>query len=469
MKRLCVIVALSIPSALAWAQTLSPGSPPDVPAGTPATPQATQATQATPQATSQAPLPPTGDLAERVSELELRVASAEAAMPGPSDERESSDRPVAVYGFLDTGLQRLFLEDSPINGVYNTRQSTFVLGKANVYVDAHPGKGWRTLIETRLTLYPHGAESFSPGYQRVDTRVYDSNDPNGRGRVPWGGVVIERAWGEWSYSQALNIQAGLFPAPYGIWNIDHGTPVLISLLLPAFQVEEAIPTRLVGVHVHGNAVLGPLDAGYHAYVSNGRTATNVDLTDDKALGGRLFLRGSGEARWTAGASGYWGSSSDETKQLDLSSGSFGVRATPSWAYKEWAGGLDFAVDWAGWRVRTEALLQRVRYEPGRQTESGLGPPGSVRPNRFAHYWYGLLARRFAHRFEPYLYVELKYSSPAELLSNFTYTPSMGFNVYFTPWAQLKTQYAAAHFHQTDRPDPLNATIRTLTSRLVFVF
>jgi hypothetical protein len=407
-------------------------------------------------------------LAKRLDDLEQRLKDVEAA--GEEAGHATPARAIDLYGFMDTGLQRLFVNDrSPLTGVYSTRANTFVLGNVNLYVDSRPGPGWRTLIETRFTLYPNGVESFSPNYQRVNTRVYDSSDPNGRGHVPWGGIVIERAWGEWSYSQALTIQAGLFPAPYGIWNIDHGTPVRISLLLPAFQVEEAIPARLVGVQVYGSFVFGVWDIGYRAYLSNGRTVTNVDLTDDKAVGGRLFLRHSGPVRLTVGTSGYWGTSSDETKQLDFSSGSFGVKTNRLWAFHEWTGGIDLSVDWGGWRLRTEALLHRLRYDSGAQNEPGLGPPGSVRPNRFDHYWYGLLAHRFAGRFEPYVYVELKYISPGDFLGDFVYTPSLGFNIYFRPWAQLKTQYSSSIFINTDGPNPANATIRNLTSRLVFVF
>ena len=198
-------------------------------------------------------------------------------------------------------------------------------------------------------------------------------------------------------------------------------------------------------------MFGALDLGYHVYLSNGRTMTNVDLTDDKALGARLFLRHSGATRFTVGMSGYWGTSSDDTKQLDFSSGSFGVTETRAWAYHEWAAGVDLSVDWGGWRLRTEALLHRVKYDAGAQNEPGLGPPGSVLPNRFAHYWYGLLAHRFARRFEPYVYVEIQYV------------------IYFKPWAQLKTQYSSSYFFNTEGPNPSNVTIRSLASRLVFVF
>ena len=406
--------------------------------------------------------------AARLDDLEQRLKEVEAA--GAEAGHTTPARTIDLYGFMDTGLQRVFVNDSsPLTGVYATRAATFVLGNVNLYIDSRPAPGWRTLIETRLTLYPNGVESFTPNYQRVDTRVYDSSDPNGRAKVPWGGIVMERASGEWSYSQALTLQVGLFPAPYGIWNIDHGTPVRISLLLPAFQVEEAIPTRLVGVHAYGGFVFGDLDIGYNAYLSNGRTVTNVDLTDDKAMGGRLFLRHGGAVRFTVGASGYWGTSSDETKQLDFSSGSFGVTVTRLWAFHEWSGGADLSVDWGGWRLRTEAMIHRVQYDTGAQMEPGLGPPGSVRPNRFMHYWYGLLAHRFARRFEPYVYVELKYVSPSDFLSDFVYTPSLGFNIYFKPWAQLKTQYSSSFFYKTGGPDPANATIRNVTSRLVFVF
>jgi hypothetical protein len=41
------------------------------------------------------------------------------------------------------------------------------------------------------------------------------------------------------------------------------------------------------VNFHGAFLSGAWELGYEAYVSNGRTATQLDFTENKAFGGRL--------------------------------------------------------------------------------------------------------------------------------------------------------------------------------------
>jgi hypothetical protein len=102
-----------------------------------------------------------------------------------------------------------------------------------------------------------------------------------------GAIILERAQIEWSGAEWLNVKAGYWFTPYGIWNIDHGSPTLIALNEPQFVVFEGFPARQVGIDVNGLFHATAWDFEYHAYVSNGRTLGQQDLTDDKMIGGRL--------------------------------------------------------------------------------------------------------------------------------------------------------------------------------------
>ena len=70
---------------------------------------------------------------------------------------------------------------------------------------------------------------------------------------------------------------------------------------------QAFPQQQLGVDFTGTFRPGRWDAEYHAYVSNGRTPGEVDLINDKMLGGRAVLRHLwGADSLAIGASGYWG-------------------------------------------------------------------------------------------------------------------------------------------------------------------
>ena len=136
------------------------------------------------------------------------------------------------------------VRDEALLRIADTRQelalgvglAALVLVISSVYLDAKPAEAWRTLIEVRFTNAPHGlVENYgglAGAFKRVDTRQFD---PHGSGfNVPmWrGSIVLERAWTEWQPFQFLNVRVGNFFTPWGIWNIDHGSPTLITLQLP---------------------------------------------------------------------------------------------------------------------------------------------------------------------------------------------------------------------------------------------
>ncbi|HEV8245228.1 MAG TPA: hypothetical protein VGP93_05645, partial [Polyangiaceae bacterium] len=279
--------------------------------------------------------------------------------------------PLSIYGFLDFGFNKFYTsENSQVGYLFPTRAGTFVLGNINVFFDAQPWDDWRALVEIRFTNLPHGVERgfASPAgdsYVRDDTTVQDFTSPSVRGEVTLGSIIIERAQAEYAISDQAKLGGGYFFTPFGIWNADHGTPTLISLLLPSFIADQIIPTRVLGLQFHGSAYSGNWELGYHAWVGNSRTPSQVDFDEDKSFGARVFASSSGSALKTkVGASGYYGTGSDVVKEV-VSLAPFRVQTREVMAFREGAAGVDFSLDAGPLRVRTEGLIRDRKYEPGK--------------------------------------------------------------------------------------------------------
>lgn len=434
----CLLVSWS---GLAWAQPQpAAAGPAPEPAPLPAQPAAGPAPAASAPVEAAAAAPtaaaPTGAAsAEELAELRTRLDALESQQAEASASAEEDDQRFKIYGFLDFGLKKSFPAADPFFAALIERKTTFVLGNINLYFDAQPAPGWRGLIEARLTTYPHGAETVdaSGQFQRTDTRVFDTNSPSGRNHVIWGGVILERAQIEHTIADLFNLRVGYFLTPYGIWNVDHGTPTLISLVLPAFQVEEAMPARQLGVQAYGSTTVGDLELGYAAYVTNGRAPYLEDPTDGKAVGARTFATFSGpSSTLKLGLSGYVGDSLEKNKQLVFdANGNPNVITSNKYRYKEWSVGGDLALDYKKLRIRTEGLVHRVDHGNSPHEPINLGEPGTTHPDRYEYFWYSIFAYRLGD-FEPYTYTELKYTSPRDGSFDLTYLPGLGLNIYFRP-------------------------------------
>jgi hypothetical protein len=377
---------------------------------------------------------------------DLRAASDMAAEPAVLDVNLPTFR---LYGFIDMGLQKLWTGDDP---VVPTLHTTFVLGNINLYFDFRPAEEWSSLIEVRFTNYPNGTESAGiplagVDYQRVDTSAADPGNGEGYDLVSWGGVVLERAYIQWQRDK-LGFRVGQFLTPYGIWNVDHGTPTLISLLRPQFVSSQMWPSHQLGAEVFGRfdyVLPGRWAVEYHAYVSNGRTPGVVDLTEDKMLGGRLVASTTRPQPMAFGLSFMHGNYSEQQHNIDLMTD--GIVRPEVVAYAESGLAADASIDLGALRVRSELTLRRVDYETGKRALSFAGP-GKYEPDSLRTDIYGLAAYRIPKtRFEPYLYLEA-YHLPTPI-GNLMAVASVGLNVYFTPSVQLKLQYSHTRWLYTD--------------------
>jgi hypothetical protein len=454
-------------SALAQDAAAGPGTP------TPASAEPAPAPVAAAPAAPAAPTAESANTETEIAALKQRIDELEAQQAESSASAEEDDQRFKIYGFVDFGLKKSFPAKDPFFAGLIERKLTFLLGNINLYFDAQPTASWRALVEARLTTYPHGAETYDPStgrFARTSTNVYDASSPSGRNHIVWGGVVLERAQIEHTITDLFNLRVGYFLTPYGIWNVDHGTPTLISLVLPAAQVEEAMPARQLGVQAYGSTNIGDTELGYAAYVTNGRAPYLEDQTDGKAGGARLFANLSGKnSLLKLGLSGYAGDSLEKIKSLSISNGQPSIAVSNAYRYKEWALGGDVSLDWKRLRIRTEGLVHRVDHGDSPHEPVAFAQPGTTHPNRYEYYWYSIFAYRLGW-IEPYTYTELKYLSPRDGSFDMSYLPGLGLNIYFSAYAQLKAQYVATKFYRVaDGGDASDKNFRLIDTRFVLSF
>jgi hypothetical protein len=433
------------------------------------------------------------ELLERIRALEAKVADLSAAGaqgPALSSEEAALQLPpvesglieevtpdlLKIYGFFDTGAQYLHYKDpsSFTRGFGRVNGFTYQFGGLNLYFDAQPHEQFRALVETRFSLWPHGTEtSFDlPGttdvkYARTDTSLYDTSSTTGRNRINWSGILLERAWAQWQPRDWFNVRTGLFLTPYGIWNVDHGMPTLISLVLPEFFASEFFPTRQIGMEVLGVFTKGFWDFGYHLTASNGRSFALTDVTSNKAFGGRAYVRY--KNRFTLGGSWYWDEFKDIKKRI-RSLLPFNLDWVTLFSGREYALGVDLSADIGNLRIRTEGAMQRIQYDDGFHRLTG-NQPGATQPNEYK--WDGYVLAAYTRpdwHIEPYVLCEIFRRINSLTAADGTIQASTGLNVLITPRVSLKNQFSAfqfmdfANWKRSDKD-----TFYNVISRLVLAF
>ena len=322
-------------------------------------------------ATPSAEAPSADDLA-KAADATADAAAVPPGQPAPAAPASGDDVDLSALG-LDIGGGGSFDDKLNIYGfadftyyyhtaLFGSALKTFELGRLNVYFARNLTQRWRALAEIRYMFVPNGSGGGGNAPTLPSTTTVP--DPTDFGRaVAWGGISIQRATLEYDLAPHLTIRAGYWLTPYGIWNIDHGSPTILSPYAPHIIGEELFPDHQTGIQLLGSVFLGNYRIGYTATASNGRS--EVDSTQDPdsriALGGRVEL----EAPWAGtlklGASGYGG----RTTRI-------AIGTNPSWAYDE----RDFAVDgqWdhGGLHLQAEYIHHQRNSLGG---EASSAPPG----------------------------------------------------------------------------------------------
>ena len=212
----------------------------------------------------------------------------------------------------------------------------------------------------------------------------------------YGAIEIERAQIEWNRFELLSVTTGLYLTPFGIWNVDHGSPTRIMIQAPFVYTNHVgiFPERQLGIMLHGKLALESFGLSYALTFSNGRGPTNtlIDVDRDKAFGGRVVARGFGAWRWKAGLSFYSGRYTDTAEQLVLQP-TFDITRTKTVKYHETAAGADFSLKTDSLTVQVEVLANWREYDDRyRPPVMAFDPPGeeALAPDRIAWGAYGLV-------------------------------------------------------------------------------
>jgi hypothetical protein len=398
------------------------------------------------------------EMAQEIQRLRNEIAErdAEAAVAQERAEVER-EKLLRIYGFADFGIMRTIApKDAQLASQFST-PLTFYLGRLNLYYDAHPDPDFRFLAETRLSLYPNGTTAGvdrSTGIvQRTSTQIGDISSPDGMGSsVDWGSIIIERAVLDWTRYPMLSVRAGLFLTPFGIYNVDHGSPTLISPSQPSYIGQQWIPMRQLGLQIFGSYPMAPWELGYAVTVGNGRTDGILDAGDSKAYGGRLFARRQGELSLTLGASALYQPYRQNKEQFGMAAdGSITFTSTRVVERTLLTLGGDLAVDYRGFRLRSEIVLCRTDYTPGKRALATADPRGGYEPDSRDVKSYAIAAYRL-WKLEPWVMSDLSLMSPGMPHTDKNWVAGIGLNVHLRSNVIVKSAWGHVMFFKQDDPN-----------------
>lgn len=359
MRAACTMVVLGVlaPQALAQADL-------EMLAGDPATPSADDLEQAADATAEVATItPPAGAPAGSVPDQPSSDAIDLGSL-GLDPDASTLDDKLTLYGFADVGYNVLHWSRDPVFFAQNAR--SYYVGNLNLYLARSITPRARALAEVRFTFLPNGTRNADGTYVIATGDDYVDSAR----KAEWGGITIERVHVEYDVTPYLTVRIGRWLTPYGIWNIDHGSPVIIGIARPFIVGEKYFPERQTGLDLFGSHYESGYKLSYHLTASNGRGATEAvsDQDNELAFGGRLEI----ESPWglKAGASYYRG----RYTGLPESAGALAE------TYQEAAYGADAQLDLGPLHVQGELIAQDRHYEVGQRAVAGGGfmPDGRAR-------------------------------------------------------------------------------------------
>jgi hypothetical protein len=375
-----------------------------------------------------------------------------------------------LYGFIDfTYTKNLDGPDVPFDKFPG--YGSFAVGNVNLYAASTLSKSLRSLVEVRFLYLPHGSDtSFGAGaVEQVDGTANDYADFERQLR--WGGIELERVFLEYQPAPWLAVKMGQYLTPYGIWNIDHGTPTIIPVRRPFVIGENLFPERQTGIEANGLVNFGETSLGYHLTLSNGRGPFDAyrDLDENVALGGRVLLKNVSVGTLTLGASTYYGTYTDRDKAYGVKSGvtpaQLEVKDAITVQFEELVLGGDARFEWEGLLIQGELLCnQRLFVDAYRRVDT-TGPA----PDAFNFGGYALIGFRTPWAgVMPYTMFEHYNFSGSALFPPATGTTT-GINVRPQANVVFKVQYQYSQMGTTRSVELLRGTQHQFDTQVAWAF
>ena len=484
---LFALLLSSARAAVAAEPVAAPAAPPAVApvasapvassASTEAVPEGGAPLAATPEvAPPVAPAGPTAATADAEAEGKLAAASETSAADsftsedsGDSDTQHKLD----LYGFADFTYQRLLIPTSNVWTRTYPSVNSFAVGNFNLYMSSNLGDSWRALAEVRFLYLPNGATSpdSSGNAVRTDTTVLDYagfEEP-----IRWGGIRIERIYVEHEFNGLLKFQVGQFLTPYGIWNVDHGSPTIIGIKKPFVVSAQLFPEQQTGLQLYGSGFLDPFEIGYHLTLSNGRGPVEYqDFNDDKAIGGRVYVKTDTIGTLTVGGSFYRGGYYDRSAKYAPTPDGSGVDQTYTTIskYQEMSLGADVKWEYNSWLAQGEFIMNEANYAKGsRPRTQVLKPPAGFLADYRRWGAYGLLGYRLPGvPLMPYVIVQHAFAPDSPSTPPAT-AYEVGVNYRPTAAVVVKLEYTDWHFSGPGSVGFGNFPLRILASQVAWAF
>lgn len=389
---------------------------------------------------------PSTTTAAATTPAEMADEADEADLVAELQQIDDEASSLHIYGFADFTYTRFLMDRS--SGWYDTYFSaypTFAVGNLNLYLEKRIAPRWHSLIEFRLLYLPNGSEQVSATGEatRVDTTVLDHQDRIETLR--WGGISIDRVSVEYQIHALATVRAGQWLTPYGIWNVDHGSPVLIPIRRPFLIGQSLFPRSQTGLMVHGSRPLGDKTLHYQVTLSNGRgpVDTYLDLDHNKAMGGRLALDLPLLDELTLGASIYAGTYSARTRSYGFRDEEVVADDSVTERYSELSTGADLRARHGPVLFHAEVITRQARFDDQARPPAPMSP-GEQQPDYLAYGGYALVGVRLPW-FGLMPYAVGEYMHPSWAPTPHIVSGTLGINVRAAPTVTLKAQVQGAAF------------------------
>jgi hypothetical protein len=416
---------------------------------------------------------------EQLDELRAEVQELREERETVTEEEEST---VKIHGYLDLEYSDFSTSKSTLNPLISDI-STFSNSHLNLSFDADLEEDLRVFAEIRFL---NSKRQFDSGLGVMTEENIKDNK--------LGGVIIERARLDHKISDQLNFRVGKFLTPYGIWNVDHGSPVLLSTRTPLLIRKNIFPEAITGLQSFGRVDLGGLPTNWFLWIGNGKGAES-DLQDDnhdKSFGARLRfdLPTPGNVRsFKLGISHYQGEVRQAEFQPNATTNPAGVTLMGVFAaenahsvehrdqmiaagftlrgealhnYSDNALGVDLELELSDFKFQGEWVTNHVKYNP-LTTSQTLNKRAFVESGWYAQLAYSFQTEKFG-KVSPFYRCGL--SDPNNRFKNeigemtiHTY----GVNVRYRPRYIMKFEYHDHHFHENAR------NFKLFTSSLTVAF
>jgi hypothetical protein len=396
------------------------------------------------------PPPPTPDPA---SDAPAELSDAELQQLGFDATEPATDYRLQLSGFMDFGTTIPIGKAKQLFGT-----PAFSIGNVNVYLSKNLSESVRTMAEIRFMYLPNGAPKSIMDRSSISTATVDYSDFNRELR--WGGIEIERVYIEWATHPLLTIRVGQFLTPYGVWNVDHGTPTIVPIQRPYAIGYNFFPERQTGFELYGRwQASNNGTVGYHLTLSNGTgTATEyLDFDDNKAVGGRLFWEYRKWGELKLGGSAYYGRNTFANATGMITNGNLVAGQKITTQSDSLALALDATFKYSGVLLQAEFLTDQVKFtREGRTASFSLATFSADNYPADGFRWGGYLL--VGYRFEwlgimPYFVLQQLGGADSTLLAGEKTTVALiGLNVRPIESLVLKVEYTHV-FLASEQPFP----------------